>query len=55
MTDRKTLVEDMAGMETIILDIEDVTPRPDLSEKKVILAICKAIWHILEYLIRRAN
>ena len=55
MTDRRTLVEDMDGMEVIILDLEGVSPRPDLNEKKVIIAICRAIWHILEYLIRRAK
>ena len=55
MTDRKTLVEDMDGMEVIILDLEGVSPRPDLTERKTILAICRAIWHILEYLIRRAK
>lgn len=53
MTDRTTLVEDMTGIETIILDLEEVTPRPDLSEKKAILMMCRCIWHILEYIIRR--
>ena len=54
MTDRKTLVDDMTGMETILLDLEDVTPS-GLSDKQVIKAICRALWHILEYLIRRAK
>ena len=55
MTDRTTLIEDMQGMETLILDLEGVTPRPELSDKKVILMICRCLWHILEYLIRRAK
>lgn len=54
MTTRKILVEDMQGMETIILDLEGVTPRPELSDKKVVLMICRCLWHILEWLIRRA-
>jgi len=54
MTTRKTLVEDMQGVETILLDLEDVTPC-GLSDKQVIKALTRAIWHILEYLIRRAH
>ena len=54
MTTRETLVEDMTGMETILLDLEDVTPS-GFSDKKVILMMARAMWHILEYLIRRAK
>lgn len=54
MTDRKTLVDDMTGMETILLDLEDVTPS-GMSDKQVIKAICRCLWHILEYLVRRAK
>lgn len=53
MITRKELAEDMTGIETILLDLEDVTPS-GLSDKAVILAICRCLWHILEYLIRRA-
>lgn len=53
MTTRQTLIEDMQGMETIILDLEGVTPRPELSDKKVVLMICRCLWHILDFLIRR--
>ena len=52
MTDRKTLVNDMTEMETLILDLEGVTPC-GYSEKRCVLAICRCLWHILEYLIRR--
>ena len=52
MTDRKTLVDDMTEMETLILDLEDVTPC-GYSEKRCVLAICRCLWHILEYLVRR--
>ena len=54
MTTRKDLVEDMTGMETILLDLDDVTPS-GLSDKQVIKAICRCLWHILEYLVRRAT
>ena len=54
MTTRKDLVDDMTGMETILLDLEDVT-HSGLSDKQVIKAICRCLWHILEYLIRRAH
>ena len=55
MTDRKTLVEDMTGVETILLDLEGITPRPELSDKKVILMMCRCLWHLLEWTIRRAK
>lgn len=54
MTDRKTLVNDMTEMETLLLDLEDVTPC-GYSEKRCVLAIVRCLWHILEYLIRRAK
>ena len=54
MTDRKTLVDDMTGMETILLDLDDVA-HSGLSDKQVIKAICRCLWHILEYIIRRAH
>ena len=53
MTTRDNLVEDMQGMETILLDLDDVTPCC-LSDKQVIRAMCRCLWHILEWLIRRA-
>ena len=54
MTTRQTLIEDMQGMETILLDLEDVTPC-GLSDKKVVLVICRCLWHLLEWTIRRAE
>ena len=53
MTTRDNLVEDMTGIETILLDLEDVTPS-GLSDKQVKRAICRCLYHILEWLIRRA-
>ena len=55
MTTRDTLIDDMQGMESIILDLEGVTPRPELSDKKVILMMCRCLWHLLEWTIRRAK
>ena len=54
MTTRKDLVEDMTGIETILLDLDDVT-QSGLSDKQVIRAIVRCLWHILEYMIRRAD
>lgn len=54
MTTRKLLVEDMQNIETLILDLEDVTPC-GYSEKKCVLIICRCLWHILEYIVRRAK
>ena len=54
MTTRKDLVDDMTGLETILLDLDDVTPS-GMSDKQVIKAICRCLWHVLEYLIRRAH
>ena len=54
MTDRKTLVDDLNDIETILLDLDDVKPS-GMSDKQVIKAICRCLWHILEWLIRRAN
>lgn len=53
MTTRENLVQDMTDLETILLDLDDVTPS-GLSDKQVIRAICRCLWHILEWLIRRA-
>lgn len=53
MTTRKTLVEDMQGTEDILLALDGL--HPDIPDKVVIKALTRAIWHILEYLVRRAK
>lgn len=53
MTTRKTLVEDMQGMEDILLALDGL--HPEIPDKVVIKALSRALWHILEYLIRRAK
>ena len=53
MTTRKILIEDMQGMEDILLALDGL--HPEIPEKLVIKALTRAIWHILEYLVRRAK
>ena len=55
MTTRKTLVENMQDIETVLLDLEGVTPRPDISDKDAMLVAFRSLWCIHEYLIRRAK
>lgn len=55
MTTRKTLVENMQDIETVLLDLEGVTPRPDISDKDAMRVVFKSLWCIHEYLIRRAK
>ena len=53
MTTRKILVEDMQGVEDILLALDGL--HPEMPDKLVTKALTRAIWHILEYLIRRAH
>lgn len=54
MTDRKTLVDAMNGIETILLDLEDVTPS-GLSDKEVIKVYGKCLWILMEKELRRTK
>lgn len=51
MTTRQTMVEDMQGVEDILLALDGL--HPEMPDKLVIKALARAIWHILEYLVRR--
>ena len=51
MTDRKLLVEDKEGVETILLALEGIGP--EIPDKLVIKAISRSLWHILDYIIWR--
>lgn len=53
MTTRKTMVEDMQGVEDILLALDGL--HPEMPDKLVIKALARAMWHILEYLVRRAK
>jgi hypothetical protein len=53
MTDRKILVEDMQQTEDILLALDGL--HPEIPDRMVIKALTRAIWHILEYLVRRAK
>lgn len=52
MTTRKDLVDAMKDIETILLDLDDVTPC-GLSDKQVVREICRCLWHLMEWTIRR--
>ena len=54
MTDRKTLVDALNGIETILLDLNDITPS-GLSDKQVIKAYGECLWILLERELRRAK
>ena len=47
---RELLMEDMEGMETVLGALEGVSP--ELPERTVMLAMARAIYHILAYAIR---
>lgn len=49
-TSRELLTEDMQGMTTVLEALEGVGP--ELTERAVILAMARAIYHILAYAIR---
>ena len=53
MTTRHNLVEDLQGVESILCALDGV--HPEIPERLVIRAMARAIWKILEYLIRRAK
>ena len=54
MTTRETLVDALNGIETILLDLNDVTPS-GLSDKQVIKAYGECLWILLERELRRAK
>ncbi len=53
MTTRNDLVEDMQGVETILCALDGIGK--EISEKDMKRAAFRALWHILEYMIRRAE
>lgn len=53
MTGRKELVEDMQGVEAILCALDGVGE--EIPDKMVIRAMCRCLWHILEFLIRRTE
>ena len=54
MTDRKTLVDALNSIETILLDLEDVTPS-GLSGQEVIKVYGKCLWILMEKELRRTK
>ena len=56
MVDRKLLVEDMNQIEQALTDMEDCEQTGTLlyvNELVWLKGLTRAVWHILEYLIRR--
>ncbi len=56
MVDRKLLVEDMNQIENALSDLEQNRQAGTLravDPYKWLIALTRAVWHILEYLIRR--
>lgn len=53
MTTRDSLIDCQNDMETMLCALEGIGP--DLSDKAVIRAVCRALWCILDYLLRRYN
>ena len=54
MTDRKTLVDALNSIETILLDLDDVTTS-GLSDKEVIKVYGKCLWILMEKELRRTK
>ena len=50
MIDRKILADDVQSMKTILLDLDDVKSC-GLSDKQVVRAMCRCLFHILEWTI----
>ena len=55
MTARETLIEDMQGIETVLCALEDECTDRCLTEKQVIRALARTIWHILTWIIKRID
>ena len=60
MVDRKLLVEDWQQVETVLTEMEKDFGTPELNHywweihsPRLIKGLYRAVWHILEYLIRR--
>ena len=49
-TSRDLLIEDMQGLETILLALQGVGP--ELTDKAVITALTRAMYHVLAYAVR---
>ena len=55
MTQREILIEDMQGMERILCKLEDRTVDPGFTERQVIIGICRTLWHILTWIVKRID
>lgn len=51
-TDRELLIDDINDMETILGVLEGVTDKPELTDKQVIIAYGRVIYHVLAHAVR---
>lgn len=55
MTQREILIEDMQGMETVPINIDDNAVEHLMTERQLIRAIARTLWHILTWIIKRID
>ena len=55
MTQREILIEDLQGMETVLIDLDDNSVEQHMTERQLIRAIARAVWHILTWIIKRMD
>jgi len=55
MTTREILIEDMQGMETVLIDLDDNSVEQHMTERQLIRAIARTVWHILTWIVKRMD
>ena len=54
MTQREILIEDMQGMETVLINLDDAVEH-QMTERQLIRAMARTLWHILNWIIKRID
>lgn len=55
MTQREILIEDMQGMETVLINLDDNAVEHQMTERQLIRAMARTLWHILTWIIKRID
>ena len=55
MTNREMMIDDMRGMETVLCDLDDNAVEHKLTERQLIRAMARTLWHILNWIIRKID
>ena len=55
MTQREILIEDMQGMETVLINLDDKTVDHQMTERQMFRAMARTLWHILTWIIKRID